>query len=131
MVGRHGHFECRIVFGIFQGIDNGFRREAKSDSVLPGLSLALFGKGSGAELRVAPVRLDLSEGGHFVSGRRIGFVSSFCSRATAPTSHALKFVGRCVAGGDLASGVAACVRATGEPLRHQARSSPNRWSSRW
>ena len=54
-----------------------FGAKLQTDSILPGLPLALFANRSSAEPRMAPIRLDLSEGAHSASGRGIGFVSLF------------------------------------------------------
>ena len=78
VVGSDGHLKRRIVLlGIFEGIDHGFCGQPMTDGILPGSSLAFLGHRPSAELRVAAVGLDLPEGRHFASGRRIGFVSLF------------------------------------------------------
>jgi hypothetical protein len=49
VVGCHGHFERRIVLGIFQRVDRGFCSEPVTKGILARFSLALFGDRSGAE----------------------------------------------------------------------------------
>src|SRR6516165_10090189 len=105
-----------------------------TDSVLPGFFLTFFGDGSGAELCVAAVGLDLPEGSHSPSGRRIGFVSSFCIRTVALTCLPLKLVAKSVsaAGECVLAHKAAAIASGSIPwLCHQARSLPRRCSSRW
>jgi hypothetical protein len=84
IVGGHGQFERRIVFGIFKRVDHGFSRQAVTKRILPRLSLAVFDDGTRAQARIAAIGLDLPEGGHSASGRRIGFVSSFLLRSCQP-----------------------------------------------
>ena len=72
VVGCNGHFEGRIVLGIFQRVDHGFSREAMTERIL-----ALFGDRTRAQTRIAAVGLDLTQRTHSASGPRIGFVSLF------------------------------------------------------
>src|SRR6516164_9606395 len=138
VVGCHGHFERRIVLGIFQRVDHGLCGEPVTKRILARFSLTLFGHRSGAETRIAAVGLDLPEGGHPASGRTIGFVSSFCdqparlvplvkcrpvlSARCAPSMFAVAEANACV----LAQSFAATGNGSIPWLSHQARSLPRR-----
>jgi hypothetical protein len=74
-VSRHGHFECRVVVGIFESTDDGLSSEPMSDRVLTRLAFAFFGYGTFAKLRVTSVCFNLPDRTHGACGWVIGFVS--------------------------------------------------------
>src|ERR1700758_3369936 len=136
VVRSDGHFECRIVPGIFERADDGFCSQAMTKRVSTRSLLALFGDKACVLTRIAAVGLGLPGGAHPASRPTIGFVSLLgCPLAEYFSLRSAGFSIFPAAAASIAWVLAQRRAAIGRgsiPLSsHQARSLPRRCSSRW